>query len=292
MSSSYDWNEITTSSLDNSAYRIFNSSYNFSSSYNNGSVTISNFIKFYSDDYDYKVRVVDDTNSNIYGEIIYYLKNSQNGNNNNSTTDAYRFVATLYPNIPTLNSRFDVTVTAKNSSNGTVTNYSRRVNFTIEKKISASSTRWTTASTTYCKLSQNSYTFSYNDNGQRSLSDLVRCSRTGFYRIKMTDSANSSVLGYTYFTIPSSISMASTIPGFTTTQRDEIRNIYKNFMYELNNRQTNYPRLAYNTSWNTSWTNYYKKLYATVYKRTGRFTSYSSYLNAAANFNSDLNNMR
>ena len=291
ISSSYDWNEITTSSLDNSAYRIFNSTYNFSSSYNNGSVSISNFIKFYSDDYDYKVRVVDDTNSSIYGEIIYYLKNTQDWNNSNSTINAYRFVATLSPTIPTLNSRFDINLVAKNSYNNTLSNYQRKVNITVERKLTASSKIWNTASSTYCQLNQNSYTFSSSDNGQKYLSDLVKCSKTWFYRVKITDSSNTSVVGYTYFTIPSN-TMSSTIPGFSTSQRDEIRNVYKNFMYELNTRQNDSTRLAYNTSWNTRWSDYYSQLYATVYNRTGKFTSYNSYRNEAADFASDLNGMR
>ena len=70
------WTDITSSSTDNNNYRIYDTSYLFPSN-EYGDVEINNFIKFYSDNYDYKVRVVDDSNSNVYGEIYFYLKNPQ-----------------------------------------------------------------------------------------------------------------------------------------------------------------------------------------------------------------------
>jgi hypothetical protein len=133
INTSDSWTDITSSSLDNSAYRIYDTTYTFPS-YNNGAATISNFIKFYSDSYDYRVRVVDDNNSNIFGEIIYYLRNTNSANNNTNTSSAQRFAGTLDSIIPELNSSFDARLYVRDSSNRTVTNYNRTVRISIERK--------------------------------------------------------------------------------------------------------------------------------------------------------------
>lgn len=176
MYTSDNWTDITSSSLDNSAYRIYDTTYSFPS-YNNGTVTLTNFIKFYSDSYDYKVRVVDDYNNNVYGEIIYYLKNTSSASQNTSTTSAYRFAGTLDSTIPSLNSDFDAKLYARDSSNKTVTDYTRTVKISIERKALASSTTWTNASSTYCRLNRTSYSFSSSDYGYATLRDIARCSK-------------------------------------------------------------------------------------------------------------------
>jgi hypothetical protein len=141
-------------------------------------VTLTNFIKFYSDNYDYKVKVVDDNNTNMYGEIVYYLRNSSSASNNNSNnSSAYRFAGTLDTTIPSLNSDFDARLYARDSSNRTVTDYSRIVRISIERKALASSTTWTSASSSYCRLDRTSYTFSSSDYGYATLSDIARCSK-------------------------------------------------------------------------------------------------------------------
>ncbi len=132
---------------------------------------MSNFIKFYNSDYDYKVRVVDDNDSNVYGEINFYLKNtnlgganssSSNGNNNYST-NAYRFVGEFYPTIPTEDKEADVKIYVRDNANRTVTNYDRTVRFSVERKTSVGSSNWSSASSSYCALDRSSYTFSTSD---------------------------------------------------------------------------------------------------------------------------------
>jgi len=66
--SSPSWTDITSSSLDNNYYRIYDTSILFP--YNNAEYYNSNFIKFYDDSYDYKIRVVDENDSTMFGEKV------------------------------------------------------------------------------------------------------------------------------------------------------------------------------------------------------------------------------
>lgn len=187
--SSNSWSNITSSSTNNSNYRISDTTYRFYSS-DNGVVTLNNFIKFYSDSYDYKVRVVDTSDSSVYGEIVYYLRNSGGQN----TSNVHRYVGELVPRIPSLNTTIDVKITAKNTNNTTVTNMTNRVNFSLERRVLPTSTRWTSLPTSSCRLLQDSYTFTYSDYGEARVNDVVRCSQKGFYRLKITDNSNTNVL--------------------------------------------------------------------------------------------------
>lgn len=282
--------DITSSSLDNSAYRIYDTSYTFSS-YNNGTTTISNFIKFYSDSYDYKVRVVDDYNSNIYGEIIYYLRNISDASNNNTSTSAYRFAGTLDDAVPSLSSYFDAKVYVKDSSNNTVNNYNRTVRITLERKALAWSIAWSSASSTYCSLDRSSYTFSTSDYGYVTLRDLVRCSKKWFYRLKFVDSNNSSVYGYIYFTIVDTDDFVDSLAWFTSSQRQTTHELYRIFMSKVNERELNNSRLARNYIWTSTWRNYYNKLNALAYNKVGRLSNYSAFLQAASDFSDDFNDL-
>ena len=283
--------EITSSSLDNSVYRIYDTSYTFPS-YNNGTTTISNFIKFYSDSYDYKVRVVDDYNSNIYGEIIYYLRNTSDASNNNSnSTSAYRFAGTLDDAVPELSTYFDAKLYVKDSSNNTITNYNKTVRITLERKALAGSTTWSSASSTYCRLDRSSYSFSTSDYGYVTLRDLVRCSKKWFYRLKFVDSNNSSVYGYIYFTIVETDDFVDSLAGFTSSQRGTTHELYRTFMSKVNERELNNSRLSRSSTWTSTWRNYYNKLNALAYNKTGRLRNYSALLDAAEDFSDDYNDL-
>jgi hypothetical protein len=174
------WTEITSPNADNAIYRIYDTSYQFYSS-NNGEYYNANFIKFYDDTYDYKIRVVDDYDSSMYGELYFYLRNTNQSNNNNgsnnSYTSAYRMVASFDPSAPKINSSADLLLYVRDSSNRTVSNYTNRVNFVVEKRSSPSSSSRTEASDSYCELDRSSYTFSSSDNGYVKLRDLIECKK-------------------------------------------------------------------------------------------------------------------
>lgn len=285
------WSDITSSSTDNSAYRIYDTSYSFPS-YNNGYVTLTNFIKFYSDSYDYKVRVVDDSNSNVYGEIIYYLRNSNSSSNWSSSSTAYRFAGTLTPTVPELYSSFWVRIYVKDSSNRTITNYTRTIRLSLERKSLASSTTWSSVSSSYCRLDRTSYSFSSSDNGYVNLNDMIKCSKKGFYRLKITDYNDSSVYGYIYFTIVDTDDFVNSLGWFTSYQRETVQELYRTFMSSINEWELNSNTLSRSSSWATTWRNYYTKLNALAYNKSGRLSSYSRFLDVKADFDNEYNRLR
>lgn len=170
LSSSSSWTDITSSNTDNSSYRVYSASYNFSSS-DDGEYERSNFIKFYDDNYDYKLRVYDEDNTDMYGEIIFYLKTS--GGSSNSDSDATKFVGEFYPVAPTSSSFADLKLYVRDDDNDTVTDYTETVNFEIQKRTSPSAT--SRSKTTSCTLDEDDYKFTSSDDGYVKLDDLVKC---------------------------------------------------------------------------------------------------------------------
>lgn len=295
MNTSDSWTDVTSSSLDNSYYRIYDTSYVFPY-YENGDIDLTNFIRFYSDSYDYKVRVLDDTNNTMYGEIIFYLRNtnlwgsnSSSSNNNSSYGNAYRFVGEFYPLLPKEDTAADLKLYVRDSGNRTVTNYTRTVRFSVERKTSVWSSSRSSASSSYCDLDRSSYTFSSNDQWYVRLNDLIECKQKGFYRLKITDDTNNSVIGYIYLTIFSSTGFDSSVRGFSSTQLRTVRSLYSNFMSNVNAREMNNAGLAYDTEWTRTWTDLYEQLYNIVYDKSGRDVSdYDEYLNLIDDFNDDF----
>jgi hypothetical protein len=68
--------------------------YDFTSS-NYGIKTLSNFIKFNRNNYDYKVRVYDENDTSIYNEITFYV-GSNNSNVNGFTSSELSTVQSMY----------------------------------------------------------------------------------------------------------------------------------------------------------------------------------------------------
>lgn len=294
MYTSDSWTDITSSSTDNNNYRIYNTTYTFSSS-DNGGYYNSSFIKFYSDSYDYKVRVVDDYDSSMAGEIFFYLRNTNlwgNNGNNNSYGNAYRLVGAFDPLVPKLSSSADLTLYARDNANRTVSNYNRRVNIEVEKRTSPSTSSRKEADDSDCDLNRSSYTFSTSDNGYVKLRDVVECKKKGRYRLKITDDTNSSVYGYVYLTIYSTSSFSSSVKWYTSTQLKNIKSQYSNFMSSVNAREMNNPGLAYDTEWNSTRRDFYNKLYEIVTNKSGKdLAKYSEYQDAIAEFNDDFNRL-
>ena len=63
-------------------------------------------------------------------------------------------------------------------------------------------------------------------------------------------------------------------------------------MDQVNRWESQYPRLAYNTSWNNLWKNYYIKLNRLAYNKPGRITTYSAYERTRDAFNDSFNDMK
>jgi hypothetical protein len=101
-SSSSSWTQTTSSTY----YEIdsdFDNGYDFTSS-DDGVADLSNFIKFKKNNYDYKVRVIDQDDSSIYKEITFNVGSSSSNNNSNddftsSERSQVRAIYNLWPNL-------------------------------------------------------------------------------------------------------------------------------------------------------------------------------------------------
>lgn len=279
---------ITTSQLDNSAYRISYNTYTFPWS-NNWSVTLLNFIRFYNAGYEYRLRVIEQNNSNVLGEMVFNVRSDNTSIT--PTNTLYRFVGEMIQN-PLVNQRSDVRIIVRDRNNSTVTNANQRINFALERTLSPSSSRWTSASSSICRLWRSTYTFGFQDYGQVTLRDMVRCTRPGFYRLVITNDSDERFLWYVYFTIIDERRLASSIAWFTTAQRDEIRNEYRDLMNQINRYEANNTHLAYNGNRNRLRSSYYTKLHATVHNRTGRWTGYQRYRDARSDFEYEVARVR
>ncbi len=223
----------------------------------------------------YRLRVYDSADSSISGYQEFTIGNSGGSTSNNNV---YRFVGSLSPNIPELYDNISMNILAKDTNNATVTNMSDRVTISLERKLLPTSTLWTkTVPLTTCKLNITSYTFSSSDYGQVNLNTVVRCTKKGFYRLKITNAYNENVVGYVYFTIVDTNDFVKNLAGFTNSQRQEVQEEYRTFMAQVNEWEAQYPNLAYNTKWNTLWKNYYNVLNKLAYNKSGRVTTYAAY---------------
>lgn len=282
------WSNITSSTNNNSNYTLTNQNYVFTPN-NNGVVTLYNFISFSSNTYDYMVKAIDQSNSSVYGELIFYVKNAWY----NSTQDTiHRYAGHTYPLVPQLYDNIQLTITPKDLTNTNV-NSTHTVKFKLERKLLPTSVKRTIAGVNRaCKLNTTRYSFTPQDNGQVSLSNVVRCTQKWFYRIVVTHENNNNVLWYIYFTILDTNDFVSSLYGFTSSQKTEAHEEYRTFMSQVNQREEQYPRLAYNTQWNTLWKNYYVKLNKLAYNKDGRLANYGSYQWAKNSFYTSMYNLR
>lgn len=254
-----------------------------------GTISLSDHLRF-SNNGNYRVRVYDSANSDIngYKEITVW----GNGNNT-SNNNVHGFVGSVSPRIPELYDTIGLNIIAKDSNNSTVTNMTDRVTLSIERKLLPTSNVWTKVGiTTACKLNTTSHTFNSSDYGQANLTNVVRCTKKWFYRIKITNSANSNVLWYVYFTIVDTDDFVNNLSGFTSSQREQVQEEYRTFMAQVNEWEAQYPRLSYNTQWNNLWKNYYIKLNKLAYNKSGRLVNYAAYERARDTFNSSFNTIR
>jgi hypothetical protein len=165
-------------------YPYENNGYTFTSS-NAGRVTITDFIKFRKENYQYKIIVVDNDNNNIDGEKIFTLEND---NNNNSE---YNFNLTTDDSTPSTNQWIDLTVKARNNISS-YTSYRGTLQFEIYYKASASSTWTKTTSSTYYEIANNyddnGYTFTSSNAGQKTFTNLIRFKTNNYsYKVLVYD---------------------------------------------------------------------------------------------------------
>ncbi len=175
-----------------SRYVLDRNSYNFSWN-DNGSVTLHNLIEFRNTG-QYRL-VVRDNNNNITSYISFTIWGSSWNNNNQLHT----FSLLASQNNPNLYQPINITIRARDRNNNTITNYTNRVDFSVQYRASNSSSRQASPSSRYV-LDRNSYNFSWNDNGSVTLHNLIEFRNNGHYRLVVRDNSN-NISNWIEFTI-------------------------------------------------------------------------------------------
>jgi predicted component of type VI protein secretion system len=239
-SSSSSWIETSSSTyfeLDDD----YEDGYDFSSS-DDGDVTLSDAIRF-KRDYEYKVKIIDDDSSSIYGERTFDVGDNNDDDDNWDIND---FQVTTDNSSPDTNQRVDLRIKARDDNWSTVTNYRNTVKFEIYYRTSSSSSWIKTTSSTYFELKSsydNTYTFTSSDYGYATLYDAIRFKKDYEYKVKVIDDDSSSIYGERTFDVGDN---SSWIYGFTSTEIANIQKVYNLRDDLINSLKRASSKLRYN----------------------------------------------
>ena len=273
-SSSSFWTETTSST-----YYTINSSftnwYSFSTS-DYWQRTLSDFIRFNTNNLDYKVRVYDENNPSIYNEITFYVWSSSNNN------DLNNFLLSTNRSTPTTSQWSDLTIRARNNSNNTLSSFNERVRFRVYYRTSSSSSWTETTSSTYYTIDSsfsNGYTFSTYDYGVKTLSSFIKFNRNNYdYKVRVYYDNNSNIYNEILFYVWTNSSTNSNVAWFTTKELEMVQRIYNLRPQLINQLKSEYPSFRTNTTWISLWNSLYSNMKDVLDNRSYRkFTNYSKF---------------
>lgn len=251
------WYKTTSLSDYEMKYPYENNGYTFSSS-NAGRVTITDFIKFRKENYQYKIIVVDNDNNNIDGEKIFTLENDDNNNSE------YNFNLTTDDSTPSTNQWIDLTVKARNNISS-YTSYRGTLQFEIYYKASASSTWTKTTSSTYYEIANNyddnGYTFTSSNAGQKTFTNLIRFKTNNYsYKVLVYDEDEEMDFQWEKIFTVGNTSNDSDIDWFTTNELNTVESVYDARNNMISNLKSIYPRLRTHTTRQTKSDNLYNEM--------------------------------
>ncbi len=272
--SSSSWTE-TTSSTYYTINSNFTNWYTFSTS-DYWQRNLSDFIRFNTNNLDYKVRVYDDNNPNIYNEIIFYVWSSTN------TSNLDNFLLSTNRSSPTTSQWSDLTIRARNSSNNTLSNFNERVRFRVYYRTSSSSSWTETTSSTYYTISSsfnNWYTFYTYDYWVKTLSDFIKFNRNNYdYKVRVYADNNPSIYNEIIFYVWTSSSTNSNVAGFTTKELEMVQRIYNLWPQLINQLRVEYPSFRTNTTWINLGNSLYSNMKDVLDNKSSRkFTNYTKF---------------
>lgn len=246
--SGYSTRYKTTSLSDyEMKYPYENNGYRFTSS-NAGQVTITDFVRFRKEGYQYKVIVVDSEDDDIDGEKIFTI-----GDTDDTNDDEYNFYLTTDDTTPTTNQRVDVTVKARDNTS-TYTTYRGKILFEVYKKAAGASTRTLTTSTNDFEMAStyktNGYTFTAGNAGTKTFTNLIKFKRNNYsYKVLVYDEdADGDFKGEKIFTVGTTNNDDSDVDGFTTSELNTVESIYDSRNSMISSLKSMYPRLKTNTT--------------------------------------------
>jgi len=123
----------------------------------------------------------------LYPQRAYHRGSKRRASDSIAPTIIDNFSIITSPTSPNINQRTDVTIRARNG-NTTNTQYRGTITFSVERKLWSS---WITASSSLYNIARTSYTFTPWDNGQKTLSNLIRFTNQNYdYRLIIQDNNN------------------------------------------------------------------------------------------------------
>lgn len=193
----------TTSSTYYTMNAEYTNGYDFLSS-DNGIASLTNFIRFNRNNYDYKVRAYDANNTSIYKEITYNVGSS----NSSSNGDLNNFYVSTDDVSPATYQYVDLNITARDSNNYTITDFSDKVRFNVYYKLPSSSNWTQTTSSSYYLMNSsyiNGYDFwSYPTNGSANLSNFIEFKNSTYdYKVRVYDENTTSIYREITFNVAS-----------------------------------------------------------------------------------------
>ncbi len=272
-SSSSSWTE-TTSSTYYTMGSSFTNWYIFSTS-DNGIKTLNNFIRFNSNNHDYKVRVYYDNDSSVFNEILFYVGTSS------SSYDLNNFLLSTNNSSPSTSQRNNLTIRARNNNNSTLNNFNEKVRFRVYYRSSSSSSWTETTSSTYYTMGSNFtnwYTFSTSDNGVKTLNNFIRFNRNNYdYKVRVYYDNDSSIFNEILFYVWWNTN--STVAWFTTNELEMVQRIYNTRPQLISKLKNEYPSFKTNISWATLSSNLYKNMKDVLDNTsTRKFTNYNKFM--------------
>ncbi|AHB41537.1 hypothetical protein P148_SR1C00001G0747 [candidate division SR1 bacterium RAAC1_SR1_1] len=138
------------------------------------------------------------------GEWTDGISNNDDDDDDNDAGDVDNFYVTTDDTTPSINQRVDLKIKARDSDNGTVTDYTNAVEFVVYYKTSSSSSWRETTSSTYFELDddyEDGYDFSSSDDGYVTLTDAIRFKKDYEYKVEVVDEDDEDILGYKTFDI-------------------------------------------------------------------------------------------
>ena len=274
-SSTSSWTQITSYTSD--YYTLSTSYYNFTTS-DYWDKDLYDFIKFNNFDYDYKLEVYDEDYTSKKWEKIFYVKNTNNnyGNLNN-------FYLSSYPTSPSINSRIDLTIKARNSNNTVVADYDWTIRFKIYKRAYNSSTFYeiTSSSSSYYTINRSSYTFDSNNNWEVTLSDVIKFTNNNYdYKIRVYDYNNNSLYGEKMFYFVDDEGDNNYSDWFSTYEISKIQKVYNVRNTVINNLKNKYSSLRNSSTRKNLSDDFYQNMeYVLESNSNWEFDNYDDFLN-------------
>ncbi|HCY21391.1 TPA: hypothetical protein DIC40_06140 [Patescibacteria group bacterium] len=131
------------------------------------------------------------------GEWTDGISNNDDDDDDNDAGDVDNFYVTTDDTTPSINQRVDLKIKARDSDNGTVTDYTNAVEFVVYYKTSSSSSWRETTSSTYFELDddyEDGYDFSSSDDGYVTLTDAIRFKKDYEYKVEVVDEDDEDIL--------------------------------------------------------------------------------------------------